>query len=316
MLPMSDRDLAAAAAGGRRQRMSLEEVERAVLDTARALLIEQRGLTVSLEHINLEIIIAAARVPRSSAFRRWRTKEEFVVDFLCDLAGPSWAGTAAFDPETIATAIQVVQENMHLLTASVEDRGKLVAEVVRRAAEQNYRTVIASDEWRTYVALTATVASMSDEAGRERIRAALNHAEATFIDRMAHFYSVMSDFLGFKLKEPFTYWHLAATGAAVVEGLSLRRTVGVTRVDERLDIVADGQTKQWALAAAGFKAVLDSMIEIDPDYKPMSAEDANWFANASVEDVLSALALTAGPAVDSADSEHSASNAAAERQVP
>lgn len=298
MLPMSDSDLAAAAAGGRRRRMSLDEVERAVLDTARALLIEQRGLTVSLEHINLEILIAAAGVPRSSAFRRWHTKEEFVVDFLCDLAGPHWAGTAAFDRETIATAVQVVQENIQLLTDSVEDRARLVAEVVRCAAEQNYRAVIASDEWRTYVALTATVASMADEAGRARIQAALNHAETTFIDRMANFYSVMSGFLGFRLKEPFTYWHLAATGAAVVEGLSLRRTVGVTRVDEPLAITTDGQTKQWALAAAGFKAVLDSMIEIDPDFRPMNAEELNWVTKSSVDDVLSALGLT-GPNADS-----------------
>jgi AcrR family transcriptional regulator len=284
--------VASAAVGGRRHRMSLDEVERAVLDTARDLLIgQQGGLTVSLDHINLEVIISAAGVPRSSAFRRWPTKEDFVLDFLCDLAGPNWAGTAAFDEETLRTAIQVAQQNIDLLTGSVDDRRRLIDEIVRIAARQNYEAIITSPEWRTYVALTATLASMSDETARDRVRSRLYESETTFIKRMTTFYAAMGDFLGFRLKEPYTYDHLTAAGAAIVEGLALRHTLGIELVDQPIPITEGGETRQWVLAAAGFKAVLDAMIDLDPDFKAPPKAELATIAAASVDDLMALMGL-------------------------
>ena len=76
-------DGAASAARGRRPRLRLPELEERVLRTAQELLIDQgQGLSVGLDHINLEVVIAASGVPRSSAYRRWPTKEDFVLDFL------------------------------------------------------------------------------------------------------------------------------------------------------------------------------------------------------------------------------------------
>ncbi|MGY2084871.1 TetR/AcrR family transcriptional regulator [Blastococcus sp. SYSU DS0539] len=290
-------DLAQAAVGGRRGRLSLEEVRQRVLDTARTLLVEQGGLRVSLEHINLEVIIAAANVPRSSAFRQWKTKEDFVVDFLCEVAGrPDWIGTAAFDERTITAALTAVQDNAHLLTDSPVDRRKLLDEVVRRAIARNFEILMESQAWRTYVALTAMVASMPAEEARSRILDRLHESETTFIRRMTNFYTNMSAFLGFRLRPPFTYEHLTAAGAAVIEGLALRYGLNLSLIDEPLSITADGETREWFLAAAGYKAVLDAMVEFDEDYVVPDEETMAGILTAPLESLMTEqLTTNEGP---------------------
>jgi AcrR family transcriptional regulator len=59
---------------------------------------------VSVDHLALDEVIKEAGVARTSVYREWRTKDEFYLDLLCDMAGPSWQGTAAFDEETIKLA--------------------------------------------------------------------------------------------------------------------------------------------------------------------------------------------------------------------
>ncbi len=282
----------AAMDAGRRRRLSLEEVEQRVMAKARELLIgETGGLTVSLDHINLEVIIAEAGVPRSSAHRRWPTKDDFVVDFLCDIAGPNWFGTAAFDVETIRKAIRVVQERAELL-GTEEGRSIILHEAVRVAAKQNFDAIVTSSEWRTYVALTATVISIPDEQVRNKILTKLREAEMTFIDRMTTFYAGMSTVLGFRPKPPYTFRHLAAAGAAIVEGLSLRRIVNLELVTEPLKMPNHdgGGTTEWTLAAAGFLAIIESMIESNPDHQSIDEQQRADFAAADIDQIVAMIA--------------------------
>lgn len=284
------RSTASAAATGRRPRLSLDEVEGLVMDKARELLIgESGGLTVSLEHINLEVIIAEAGVPRSSAHRRWPTKDQFVIDFLCDIAGRNRAGTAAFDEETVRVAVRVVQEHVELLS-SPEGRRSVLLETIRIATKRNFDALVTSSEWRTYVALTATVISIPDEAVRTTIKTKLRQAETKFFDNLTHFYSGMSTMLGFRAKPPYDFRHVAAAGAALVDGLSLRNIINVDLVSEPLELPApDGSIKTWTLAAAGFMAILDSMVELDPNHQPLDAQQRIDFAAADPNQIVSLI---------------------------
>lgn len=279
-----------SAASSRRPRLTLEEVEDRVMRTAHELLIgETGGLTVSLEHINLEVIIGAAGVPRSSAHRRWPTKDDFVVDFLCNLAGPNWFGTAAFDPETIRVAIGVVQQQSELL-ATEEGRWYLTREAVRVGAKQNFEKIVESVEWRTYVALTATVMSIPDEETRNLIQEKLRASESGFIERMTRFYAGMASVLGFRARPPYTFEHLAGAGAAIVEGLALRAIVSLDLVRDPLQLQdPDGLAKEWTLAAAGFLAILESIVEPDPHHTPLTTEQIAEFAAASSDDLVALI---------------------------
>ena len=56
-----------------------------MLEAALAL-VESQGLTVSLDHLSLENVIARADVSRSSAYRRWPYKDLFLADLLVAVA--------------------------------------------------------------------------------------------------------------------------------------------------------------------------------------------------------------------------------------
>lgn len=243
------------------------DLRQKMLDAAQDMLEEVGGLTVSLEHLRLEEVIARAGVARSSVYRTWPNRDDFYVDLLCELAGPSWQGTAAFDQKTINLASSIVAERLHLLPTA-EGRRQVMRETVRRGAEQNFKAVVASAQWRTYVAITATLLAWpEDNQVRQRVQRSLGAAESKFINMMATFYEDMSIILGFRLREPYTtYTTLAATGAAVVEGLGLRQMIAPEAVNTTFTLPGPEGPEEWTLPALGFMAILDEIVEPDPDY--------------------------------------------------
>lgn len=245
-------------------------LKRRVLDTAMRLVEEAGGLRVSLEHLALDHVIREAGVSRTSVYREWPSKDAFYLDLLCELAGPSWQGTAAFDEETIKLTRDVVAERLHLL-GTPDGRWRLIREAVRQAARQNFLAVVDSTQWHTYVTLTATAMSLPDEA-QERVRASLHAAESVFVSRMSNFYEDMSVVLGFTLKKPIhSFETLAAVGASVVEGLGLRHVLMPALVDKVITLEGPEGPEDWHLAALGFLGVLEQVIELDPDYDPTTA---------------------------------------------
>src|ERR1700722_1646445 len=100
----------------RPERVPAEEVRRRMLEAGRELAIES-GAALTIEHLRVEEIIQRARVPRSSAYRLWPYREEYIDDLLCHLAGGgSWfSDRPVLDPETFADVARILQENAPLL---------------------------------------------------------------------------------------------------------------------------------------------------------------------------------------------------------
>ncbi|HXC84078.1 MAG TPA: TetR/AcrR family transcriptional regulator, partial [Trebonia sp.] len=65
----------------RPDRMPAEEVRQRMLDAGRELAIDA-GAALTIEHLRLEEVIQRARVPRSSAYRMWPYKDEYIDDLL------------------------------------------------------------------------------------------------------------------------------------------------------------------------------------------------------------------------------------------
>ena len=57
-----------------------------MLESAAAM-VNQAGLTVSLDHLSFEDLIRDARVSRSAVYRRWPYKDLFFSDLLKELRG-------------------------------------------------------------------------------------------------------------------------------------------------------------------------------------------------------------------------------------
>ena len=126
----------------RPERVPAEEVRQRMLDAGRELAIEA-GAALTIEHLRLEEVIQRARVPRSSVYRLWSYREEYIDDLLCYLAGAGslFGNRPVFDPETFSIASNVLADNRHLL-ASPDGRRALLREVVRLTTTRNYQALI------------------------------------------------------------------------------------------------------------------------------------------------------------------------------
>ena len=65
----------------RPERVPAEEVRKRMLDAGRELAIEA-GAALTIEHLRLEEVIQRARVPRSSVYRLWSYRDEYIDDLL------------------------------------------------------------------------------------------------------------------------------------------------------------------------------------------------------------------------------------------
>jgi len=267
----------------RRRRIPADEIRIAMFGAAREL-VYQQGVQISLEELSFEHVISLAGVSRSSAYRIWPYKGDFVQDLLCDLAGPNWLGTAALDRETIDLAWRIVDENASELDTA-EGRRRVLLEAVKRCVMQNFTALRESNEWHIYVALNATAKSARNEESRLRVVAAQQHSEMTFIDRMTEFYTEILAELGLQMRHSaYTIRHLAMAGAAIVEGLALRQLIADTvEKAKRPPLVPDhgwsfsgvlsaplpapmgSRDLDWSLAAIGFLGILNIMTEPVPE---------------------------------------------------
>jgi hypothetical protein len=268
-------------------RRSEAEFREHVLKTAAGMVERMKGLHVDLSgDLDFEKVISEARVSRSTAYRYWKTKEEFADDFLCHLASPWRLGPFAVDSATLQVATRVVVENLDRL-GTPEGRMEVLREGVRLGTAENFRGGSERVRWRTYFTLIAMVLSLPAEAGgrRHRLQMALHESEARFVGAMASFYQDMGLVLGFRLKYEEGYDALAAAGASIVEGLVLRQIV-MPELAERTFYAPgfDGEMVEWTLPALAFMGIVEALVKPDPDYDPTVAL-AEYFSRVSTRPV-------------------------------
>ncbi|HWS58427.1 MAG TPA: hypothetical protein VN257_07810 [Actinotalea sp.] len=280
-------------AGGRATRLSADQVrDRMVRQGVEV--IRARGLTVGLDDVRMEDLIAAAEVPRSSVWRIWPGKWDYLVDVLVAAADVEGANLLRpdLDEDAIGHAVASLEEHAELL-ADPAGRRTLLLATVRIALEHIYRGYSRSREWRTYVTLIATVNSVGDEAARRRIGARLHAAERVeVIAAVTPLYERACEALGLRLRQPgYTFEHVALAGWALVEGLALRNAIleatgrdgdAEPPLRPTLDDLLNGELvgpdgpggAPWSTAAVAFLGILDAFLEPDPAFVPGSRPTA------------------------------------------
>jgi len=266
----------------RPERVPAEQIKQRMLEAGRDLALES-GAALTIEHLRLEEIILRARVPRSSVYRMWPYKEDYIDDLLCYLAGPgSWFhSSAVFDPETFAVVERVIAENRHLLT-TMAGRRALLCEVVRLAVARNYLALSESPAWRLHTALVTTLGSSRNGKAREKIVAALEEAQLQSRGSMVALFGHLADVIGLRLLDPERgVEHLMLAGGLLVQSLALRNvqvqaiagTSDGSKVETLLNAPIpgpglNGEPAGWSLAAFGYLALVDAFAELDPDFEP------------------------------------------------
>lgn len=260
-----------------------------MLDAGRDLAIEA-GAALTIEHLRLEEVIQRARVPRSSVYRIWPYKEDYIEDLLCYLAGAgNWFNERpVFDPETVTALTKVLDDNKELL-GSLAGRRALLCEVVRLALTRNYRALSESVPWRLHMALAATLGSTGSGEARQRIAAALEDAQRMSRESLVTMFGLVAEVLGLRLRDPaVTAEHLQLAGGLLVQSMALRNVQvqaaaadggEAARVDALLNTPLPGpglhgQPAEWSLAAFAYLGLVDAFTELDPDFTPPAAAPA------------------------------------------
>jgi hypothetical protein len=270
----------------RPERVPAEEVRRRMLEAGRELAIES-GAALTIEHLRVEEIIQRARVPRSSAYRMWPYREDYIDDLLCYLAGAgNWfRERPVFDPET-ATVLKGVLENNKDLLGSTEGRRALLCEVVRLTAARNYTALTESLTWRLSMALSVTLGSTRTGEARQKIAAALEEGQRVSREGLVTVFGMAAEVLGLRLRHPAaTLEHMQLAGGLLVQMMALRNvqvqaaSAGETASKEAAHVDTllntplpgpglDGKPAEWSLVAFAYMGVVDAFIELDPDFSP------------------------------------------------
>jgi hypothetical protein len=269
----------------RPERVPAEEVRRRMLEAGRELAIES-GAALTIEHLRVEEVIQRARVPRSSAYRIWAYREEYIDDLLCYLAGAgNWFNERpVFDPETFTVLKQIVEDNRELIS-QLGGRRALLREVVRLTVAQNYAALTESGTWRLHMALSATLGSTRSGEARQKIAAALEESQRVSRESLVAVFRFLAAELGLRMRDPAaTIEHMMLAGGLLVQSVALRNVQvraaaggdhcgEAARVDALLNAPLpgpglNGEPAEWTLAAFAFMGVVDAFIELDPDFTP------------------------------------------------
>jgi AcrR family transcriptional regulator len=237
----------------RAERVPSDEVRQRMLDAGRELALEA-GAALTIEHLRLEEVIQRARVPRSSVYRLWPYKEEFIDDLLCYLAGPgSWfKTTGVFDPQTFAIVEAAVRDHSDLLTTP-EGRWAVLREATRLGAFRNYEAFSHSQAWRLHMALIATLGSTRTGEARRRIATALEESQSLSRNSLVDMYQNLMRILGVRLRDPArTTEHLVLAGGILIQSFGLRNVQVQTALHEtETDIENENENETMSAADTG-----------------------------------------------------------------
>ena len=229
-------------------------------------LVESQGLTVSLDHLSLENVIARADVSRSSAYRRWPYKDLFLADLHVAVARHT---ELSVEPPGLLDRLGALIAGADVSDAQA--RRNLLIEALRLSSGSEFERIWGSPRWRTYVALSATVTGLPLGPVREAAAGAVLDAEQRFVARRARVYRNLAVMIGYRvsggLDAETGFELMSSTSGAVMTGYLVKALVDeqLATATRRLAAFGSSKTADWTVPMYGLTAVFDAFLEPDPD---------------------------------------------------
>lgn len=249
-----------------RKRMREVDVRRLMLDEGGRRVIAA-GSGPNFADIRLEDVIASANVPRSSAYRLWRSREVFTDDLLRDLVERN-NPLMAPDQESwsvLRSTVDPVQTGRH-----PEQRLDLALELVRLGAAADFEQMVTGRAWQLHIALASAVPRIADDSLRRELLDGLAQSENSARSQLVERYMAVAAALRLRLRDPGLQWTsivrmvMSQMRGAAVELL----TQGSHESNVlRVALGPSGSQREWTTVAWVVGAVLLSAVE---------ADDAPW----------------------------------------
>ncbi len=220
------------------KRRSLDET-RALLLSAGAALLAERGVSVTLDRISLiDVCRRAGLKTAGSAYKIWPNQDAYRSELLHELVVASSASFA-----TKGQVDGVLGGDGHLPPLD-----ELIRVVAADNAELN-QTI-----YPTY--LVVWLAQRTDA----ELAATFADAEDAWLEALVALFTAVVDAYDLEFVEPFDATILGVTLSALVEGLTIRRRATPEFVPESLPLPtgAGGADQEWAPFAIGVKAIFDA----------------------------------------------------------
>jgi AcrR family transcriptional regulator len=284
MAEMNSGTLAPTGLARRGRRLSDQETEQRMLRAAVAM-VSRTGLTVSLDHISFEDIIRDAGVSRSAVYRRWPYKDLFFSDLVKQLARDA-------TPTIVADELALIRQIAAAHPDWLETPGlrhRLLLEMFRQLSLLDFRAMLGSPGWRTYIALHATFMSLADGALRDQVQSALAQSEQAHNARIAQAWGQLTALFGYRLRpgSGVTFGTLATLLSATMRGLVVMALSSPEVAEQRVEAGPFGASVrgEWSLPALGLGGIASAFLEPDPAVE--------WDAEriAAVRQALAVLAL-------------------------
>jgi AcrR family transcriptional regulator len=244
---------------------NLEPRTRRPAGETRALMLEtaiervaSEGLHLDYANLELEDLIRAAGVPRSTVFRIWPDRDAFIADLVRALFEADPGFEAGFDEATLL----LLESTIAAAAAEPGGREAALQAVIRETAAHNIVAVEDSLTWRAYRSLSAALASGDSVPGGEGIRVLLGEIEQRYVERMAEVYGRLNTALGLRMRTGLTARDLALAVMGVIDGMSDHRRIDPDAVDRprEVSLGADG-THAWHLAGLAVYGVYTAFTE-------------------------------------------------------
>ena len=211
--------------------------------------VKAEGLRLDYANIELEDLIRAAGVPRSTVFRIWPDRVAFVADLVRALFEADPGFDTGFDDETLRFVEGAVAASAHA-ARSPEAQQIAAREVLRKAVAHNMAAVEDTVAWRVYRTMSAAVSSGEAVPGGEEIRALLSEIVGRYLDRTAEIYRRLNGAFGLRMRDGVTERDLAVAIMAMIDGMSDHRNINPPMVDTpRVVALGPEGTREWHLAA-------------------------------------------------------------------
>lgn len=253
---------------GRRPARTEDEIRRDMVNAGVDLLAE-RGLTVAFDSVRFDEAVAAADVPRASAYRAWADSESdegpqvrfhdaLASKLLREQPGFSSNETGALNG-TIEAVTQVLNQMPDLKTLSAAERAHWFRQVHRAGSNANQFAMDESRLWHCYIAVAAGL--MSGMFVSAELASAWRAGEDALIERYKDLYLTMAELFGFRLRNCYTIEQFDTAAAALAEGLTIRTTINPHTRDILRQTGPNGEEQEWTLFAVCFEGLVQQFFE-------------------------------------------------------
>jgi AcrR family transcriptional regulator len=227
--------------------------------------VKAEGLRLDYANIELEDLIRAAGVPRSTVFRIWPDRVAFVADLVRALFEADPGFDTGFDDETRRLLEQAVAAEPAAdpdAARTPEGRQAALRDALRVAVAHNMAAIETTVAWRAYKTMSAALASGDAVPGGDTVRALLSEIEDRYLDRMAEIYRGLNAAFGLRMRDGVTERDLAVAVVAMVDGMSDHRRINSEMVDApRIVALGPEGTREWHLAAIAVSGIYSAFTE-------------------------------------------------------